>query len=167
MFNPVGSIQRSLSPWFTKSWTGTPWQNDWKLKPYNWSSENRIRALDVCSEFILCVLLKVLRIECPIFLFYPRLSHCMLPLSWLHNCSRLYSLLSDEKRNFCLLWDPFSDNDRLCFQSVRKSGRDGENERGRGEGGERERWRLSSKVGLVTVWPCGPQSEGWREEQEG
>lgn len=31
----------------------------------------------------------------------------------------------------------------------------------------RERWRLSSKVGPVTVWPCGPQSEGWREEKEG
>lgn len=37
---------------------------------------------------------RVLRIQCPIFLFSP-LPH-ILPL-WLRNCSRLYSLLSDEK----------------------------------------------------------------------
>lgn len=76
-------------------------------------------------------------------------------LLWLHNRSRFYSLLSNEKESSAgsgRVWDPFIDNGAFCSGLGRKWEK------------EREGGRRFSKVAPATALPCGPQSEGWRKE---
>lgn len=89
---------------------------------------------------------------------FPSLSPCYFVLLWLHEHSRLYSLLSNEKNSSTRpdpVWDPFSDNWAFCSGWVRKWEKDEEKERQRGWEGEREGSsfpRLQGPSDCITLW---------------